>query len=246
MSFTYSKGISPQGHRLYALLNAKGVLAVRDIAALLHIQPNAVYRITHYLEWLGLIESIGGRPLKFSALAPQEAQENYLLHQRILLREMFAGLSSSGMSTPTGTYAISFLQGREAIFQKVASDLHQATKEARFIVLGLPIGVSPELMLEQRNAVARGVPVRIIAQEYSQENRETLRSWKTQGLDVRHGKPIGFHLLLIDDLISYLMYYDPRDKTKRYAVRMVHQAINRELQAIFEAHWRKAKPIRLP
>jgi len=140
-------------------------------------------------------------------------------------------------------HKISFIFGREEIFQKVADDLNEAKKEAKFIVLGLPIGISPELLLTQKNAVGRGVPVQIIVQEYTKENQKTLRSWKMQGLDVRHGKPIGFHLLLIDEAISYLMYYDPQEKTKRYAVRIVHPAINSELRALFNTHWRMAKPL---
>lgn len=244
MTFTYAKGISPQGYNFYKLVHTRGTLTTRDIATSLHTHPNAIYRIAHYLTKVGLIEELPTTPVTFRAITIDDAKKNYLSYQQAQFESLLGSLSPDILSTrQTEDYQVSFIQGREEIFECCAQDLRNAKQEARFIVLGLPIGVSPELMLEQKNAVARGVPVRIIVQEYSSANRNTIRSWKLQGLDVRQGKPIGFHLLLIDGSISFLMYYDQKDKTKRYAVRIVHQAINLQLQKIFNNHWKTAKPI---
>lgn len=243
MKFTYTKGVSPYGGKIYALLTQKGSLTAREIANSLNIYPNAVYRIAHYLKDVGMIEVISTTPFTLRALPVNDAQGNYLSFQQTQLRNLLGNLVTQTDSTSkqSDNYQISFIQGREEIFARCAQDLKTAKQRAKFIVLGLPIGVSPELMLEQRNAAKRGVQMQIIAQEYSEENIETLKSWQVQGLDVRHGKLIGFHLLLIDEAISYLMYYEPKDKTKRYAVRIVHQAINKQLQKIFAEQWRKAK-----
>lgn len=243
MATIYAKGISPHGRKIYSLLQERGTLTVRKLATLLRVHPSAIYRLARYLISIGLIEEISKRPIYFRALPSLEAKENYFAHQKDRIENIFSGLPVNTSVKTTENYHISFIQDREAIFARVAEDLKTAKKRAHFIVLGLPIGVSPELMLEQKNAVQRGVPVKIIVQEVSNENKETISSWKKQGLLLRRGLPIGFHLLLIDDSISYLMYYDQQDKTKRYAVRILHSAINRELQAIFKEHWKRSAPI---
>lgn len=242
MILDYAKGLSPQGRKIYSFLQKGGTLTARKLATLLQVHPSAIYRLARYLVSIGLIKEIPGRPIYFRALPSLEAKGNYFAHQKDRIENIFSDLPVNSLLKITENYQISFIQEREAVFARVAEDLKTAKKKAHFIVLGLPIGVSPELMLEQKNAAQRGVPVKIIVQEVSDENKETISSWKKQGLLVRGGHPIGFHLLLIDDSISYLMYYDQIDKTKRYAVRILHSAINSEMQVIFKEHWKKSVP----
>ena len=245
MTLIYTKGVSPHGKRVYSLLKKRGALSARKLATLLHTHPSAIYRLVRYLVAAGLAEEISGRPILFRALPANVAKGNYLAYQRDRVENIFLGITATADTDPepTGNYHISFLQDREAIFAKVAEDLKSTLKKAHFIVLGLPIGVSPELMLEQKNAVERGASIKIIVQELTEENQETIKSWQKQGLQVRQGRPIGFHLLLIDNSISYLMYYDQTDKTKRYAARIIHPAINQELQAIFSHYWKTSRPL---
>ncbi|MEK7074032.1 MAG: helix-turn-helix domain-containing protein [Patescibacteria group bacterium] len=233
--------MSPQARKLYHILLSQGNLDVNRMSKELKILPPAVYRLARYLLDVGLIEAVSRHPAVFHAVPVSEGQDSYLAHQRSQLNMLFSGLPNRAPVESSEAYHIAFLEGREPIFARVAEDLQIAAKGAKFIVLGLPIGVSQELLLEQRNAVARGVPVYIIVQEYTPENQETIRSWQTQGLTVRVGTPVGFHLLLVDDTISYLMYYEEIDKTKRYAVRIVHKAIHAEFEKIFDSHWKKAK-----
>ena len=243
MVLNYTKGVSPQGREIYSFLQKRGALTAQKLATLLHVHPSAIYRLARYLVSIGLIQETSGRPIYFRSLPTPEAKENYLVYQKGRVENIFSGLPANLSLKTTENYHISFIQERDAIFSRVAEDLRTAKKEAHFIVLGLPIGVSPELMLEQKNAVERGVSVKIIVQEVGEENKETITSWQKQGLTLHQGKPIGFHLLLIDDIISYLMYFDREDKTKRYAVRIVHSAINHNLQIIFDQHWKHSKPL---
>ena len=244
MNRIYSKGISNQGRKLYNLL-VKGPLAAKEIASRLHKHQSAIYRLAHYLVEIGLITKSNQRPLTFEILPPKEGQENYLAYQKDKVSDLLSFVYPNTTSSPTKNYHFSFMQGRENIFARVADDLKTASNDAHFIVLGLPIVVSPELLLEQKRAVERGISIKIIVQEFSPENINTLTSWQKQGLELRLGKPIGFHLLLIDNYISYLMSYDKDDKTKRYAVRIYHQQINVQLQKIFSSVWKKSKSINL-
>lgn len=240
---SYTKGVSPHGHKLYQALLTHGPLTAAEIGSKLNIYANAVYRLTNYLTQVGLVREQLTTPKRFAAVPLAQGQENYFTFQRNKFKNLFPKAFKMYAELPQN-HDIAFIHGRDVIFQKLAEDLDVAKKEANFIVLGLPIGVSPELMLAQRNAVKRGIPIKIIVQEHSETNQQTLASWGEIGLTIRLGKPLGFHLLLIDTNISYLMYYDTEDKTKRYAVRIVHPGINKELQIIFTKKWHEAKPFR--
>ena len=245
MVLMYSKGISPDAHKFYALLGSKGAMTIHEISSKMHKLPTAIYRLAYYLIDLGLITKTNKRPITFQALPSLEGQENYFAYQKGKVDDLFSLVSSVKTDFSTEKYEFSFIQGRNNIFNRVTDDLKKAKNEAHFIVLGLPIGISPDLLLEQKKAVERGIPVKIVIQELNLNNRNTLESWQKQGLELRLGQSIGFHLLLIDDLISYLMSYDSQDKIKRCAVRIFHKQINIQLQKIFLTIWKKAKPINL-
>ncbi|MBI4008664.1 hypothetical protein HY357_00350 [Candidatus Roizmanbacteria bacterium] len=246
MQEIYSTGLSKQAIDLYKILSQKGALTALQIGRFLDIHQHAVYRLADHLKQIGMVEEIPGRPKLFRVKNISQSRENYLSYQRSWFDEIMRGIKERNIEiniNKTNEFQISFIQEREQIFEQCAIDLQNANRKANFIVLGLKTGISPELLLEQKNAVERGVPVNIIVQEYSAENKIVLQAWKQAGLNVRYGKPIGFHLLLIDDTISYLMTYDPQDKLKRYATRIVHRPINQQLQLIFEKYWKEAKVI---
>jgi len=246
VSFIYPKVLSKQATSTYKLLIQKGEMSAKQIGDALDIFPNSVYRLINHLEQIGLVEQINAYPRKFRARNVEEGWNNFIAYKKRSFDRLVSGinLKEKEGELPSKRFSITFIQGREAVFEQCIKDLSQTQNEAKFIVLGLKIGISPELMLAQKNAVERGVKFREIVQEYIDENREMILNWKKQGLDIRHGQPIGFHLLLFDDKISYIMSYDPLDKTKRYAVRIIHKAINQQLQDIFNKHWKKAKRIK--
>ncbi len=246
MQQIYTIGLSKQASDLYKILSQKGALTALQIGRFLDIHQHAVYRLADHLIQIGMVEEITARPKLFRAKNISQSRENYLSSQRSWFDEVMSGIKIRSIKTninKTNEFQISFIQGREQFFEQCARDLRSATQKANFIILGLKTGISPELLLEEKNAVERGVPVNIIAQEYNPENKIVLRAWRQAGLNVKYGKSIGFHLVLIDNTISYLMTYDPQDKLKRYAVRIIHQPINQQLQLIFHKHWKVAKVI---
>lgn len=245
MTFPVFKGLSKQAISIYRQLLQKEKLSAKQISAALHILPNAVYRHIHYLEQLGLIEEINTYPKSFKAKDKDTGWNHLIAHQKTLYDQLLTGIKTEKSQLALKDYSITFIQGREAVFEQCIKDLNKTKKAAKFIVLGLSVGISPELMLAQKRAVERGVAFKEIIQEYTEENKEMIHNWLKQGFNIRQGRQaIGFHLLLFDDNISYIMYYDPDAKTKRYAVRIVHKGINQQLQTIFNKHWQEAEVIK--
>ncbi|MBI2611810.1 hypothetical protein HYW54_03640 [Candidatus Gottesmanbacteria bacterium] len=242
----YDVGLSSQAIEVYKLLLQRGILSASEIARELGVQRTAIYRLATHLMSIGMITEVSAWPKRFRANSLSNSEDRYLNYQRTWFSSTFQGIQDITKSKKVDlSFSLSFIEGREEIFQKIAEDLRKAEKWAKFIVLGLPQGISPELLFEQKNAVERDVPVKIIVQEYSFENNIVLLSWEKAGLDVRFGKKIGFHLLLIDNSITYLMTYEKENKLKRSAVRIMHAEINKQLQKIFDDYWRDAKKIKL-
>ncbi|MBI2009847.1 MAG: hypothetical protein HYS86_01580 [Candidatus Chisholmbacteria bacterium] len=232
--------LSPQSLALLKLLSKEKSLTAQQIAKELTILPQAVYRLTQKLATAGLIQPIGKYPVRFQAKNPHQAMENYLLLQRNWLNHYFAKSQSSPLPSP-GPLDISFLQGKQALLDQFIKDVPLAQKEIKFIIVGLE--VPPEVIYAQKQALDRGVAFKILVQYVTEKNRLMLKSWLKMGYHVRSSEPIGGHLFIFDTQIAYLGAYDPQDPTKRLVVRFANPSVAKTLNALFDDHWQKSKPI---
>ena len=245
MASQYKIGLSKQAIGVYTLLLTHGNLSSADIGKRLHIAPTGVYRLLDHLAALGIITASVTRPTRYSAKDPHTARECYLLAQRMWFDASIrvSGDDIRNRTSSDGGIQVSFLSDRIAVFDEIARDFPQVKRSASMIVLGLPDGIAPELLKAQHDAVARGVVCRIIVQEYTKANAETIRHWIQNGAEVRIGTSIGFHIIVLDDTVAYVMASDPKDRSKRTCVRFGHQGITREMQRVFDRHWQHARPV---
>lgn len=246
MATQYHIGLSKQAIAVYRLLVSDGTLSVIEIGKRLHIAPTGVYRLVEHLHAMGIVTENGSRPARYSANDPVTARDQYIQAQQAWFDDLGLGHATALRNGAAGEQLMgaSFISGRSDIFARIAMDYPTVTQTAHMAILGLSEGISPELLYVQKVAVERGVQCRIVVQEYAPENKDTLLSWTKNGATIRLGKSIGFHLIIFDNHISYLMWYDEHNRYKRTAVRFTHPGIARALQAVFETHWRTAVPIR--
>ena len=248
MSQIYSYGLPPQGIQIYKLLLNNRPLNATEIGLKLKIKPQAVYRVVDHLSNLGLVKELFGRPKTFEAINRSQARDLYANSQKTYFDSLVPNLLENSklknsLHIEESLFSVAFIEGRNEIFEKITEDINRATDECKFIVLGLAVGISQDLLLAQKEAVDRGIPIKIIVQEFSKKNEVVLRSWIRAGMKLRLGNAINFHLLLIDNTISYLMTFNPDNKIKRSAVRIVHKSINMEFQGLFNYHWKESKSI---
>ena len=242
----YRSGLSPQAVLIYRTILRKGVSSVNEIATELSLKPQGIYRILDHLENIGLIERLRGRPKKYRARTLSGGLNFFLLNQRswflekLNLEEIARGSNLLKRETRTD---ISVILGRDELLEKYNQDLKVSKDSVNLIVIGLSLGIPSETLYQEVAAVRRGVVIRELVQEVTPKNREMLLRWIKNGIDVKQTRPLGFHLILIDDVISYVGIFDTRDRVKRTAVRFQSKAINLELQSVFQKYWRNAKTI---
>lgn len=187
-----------------------------------------------------MIQQTGKYPVQFQAKNPDQAINNFLLLQKNWLSRHL-GKRHSSAATPPNPLDISFLLGKQALLDQFIKDAPLAQKVIKFIIVG--IGIPPEVIYAQKQALDRGVAFRILVQYVTDKNRLMLESWLKMGFNVRACQPIGGHLFIFDTQIAYLGAYDPQDPIKRLVVRFANPSIAQTLNNLFEDHWQKSKPI---
>jgi sugar-specific transcriptional regulator TrmB len=238
-------GIPGQAHTIYRILLKHQTLTAKDIARKLGIHPQHVYRSASQLLALGLISQLNTAPSTYRAKPLSIGRENYVTQQRKLFTAVFCSnmqISDSAVQNEK-LFDVSFIQGRDEQLEQNIADIQIAKSSAKYIISALPIGIPVELIYTHKQAIERGVRFQIIAQDHTKENHNVLMSYKHIGAEVRHGKPLEWHLFLYDDDISHVMMYDPNDKLKQFGSRFVHRGVNQQLQQIFEKHWQEATAV---
>lgn len=247
MNSQYAFGLSNQTISVYKLLIQQGAMSVKDISASLKITHNNLYRITAHLLTCGLIEKISGYPMRFQAKLLNEGRSNYVAQQGSWFSEILSDITAKGSYTreigEQKIFDISFFQSRDDHIEQQTRDVNNAKKSIKYIAVTLPIGVTAELMLAYSQAFERDVELKLITQEYSKDNSKIINNYKRNGVQVRRGNYIGWHLILIDGDISYLLMIDPVNKAIQTGVRLVQKGINYELQCVFEKYWAEAVEI---
>lgn len=231
-----------QAEKIYKLLLAKNKpLTAYQIAEKFNIFPNAVYRDIYKLEKYNLVQKSPTRPMRFNALQPKEGLETFLLSHRNWFSESFVGnsLTSNYQSDPS--LDLSFIRDRNDSVYRSTQDLKQAKVQVLQIVSGLELPA--DTMLEIKNAIDRGVTIKIIVQTLSENNRELLENWKRLGVKLKSTKSISSRLILIDNHITYLMSYNPDQESENIGIRFNYRPITTLMQEIFEKRWQSAKMI---
>ncbi|MBP6994345.1 HTH domain-containing protein [Candidatus Woesebacteria bacterium] len=231
--------IPSQARSIYQLLSRRGPLSAKEIAQELGILPNAVYRSANILVEFGFIQTTDGYPTKYGALSSSDGIDKYLQSLRYSLSEMiFPNKQASNLVTQLD---VVFIDSRSDLLEKSNIDIGNTTKEACFIVSGLE--VPAETMLAYKQALGRGIHMRIIIQNLDETKRDMLTVWKQMRIQVRHFPLIEARILIFDSKIAYLTSYNPSEQEIGTGVRFNYPPIATIMRQLFEQRWAKAKEI---
>ncbi len=246
MKNQFAMGLSKQAHAVYKLLLEKRELNAKSIGEELDIKSQQVYPLVEHLLRLSLIDQQDTYPVTYRAKQISEAGENYAMQARSWFHNLFSDLEFRAVTNELQDdkiFNISFVQGRDDLIRQNIPDLGKTKQNIKYIYSVLSIGVPNEYLYANLQAVKRGVDLKIIALEHTKENHNALLSYKHIGAVIRFAKSFDWHLVLYDENISYVMMYDPKDRSKQFGVRFVHRGINQHFQRIFDKYWQKAVPI---
>jgi len=231
--------ISPQAAEIYRLLIASKRLTAKEIAGKLKILAPAVYRAADKLAAMGLVEKHGSHPTQFQVSPPQNATDAYLLFQRQWFLEQFPDVGRNNADSLLNDLSVSYIKDKAQLYAEYLRDEYRVKKDISLIVSGLE--ATPEVILASKQALDRGVRIRILVQEIT--DREMLANWEKMGIEVRMTGPVQTRILLLDSKIAYLASFDQTNPHLALGVRFAYLPIARILQGVFEQKWSAAKKL---
>lgn len=236
-------GLSKHEAMIYQLLTKEGSLSAKAIGRSLGILPNAVYRLCVKLSENKLVTPSKGYPKTFRALSPSVAITSYANEKILEIEDLKdkAIKDFSKLGKATKETQINLLGSRNEIFIKSVEMLKKAKKEVLIISIGEQI--PEEVILANRDAISRGIQVKMICHKFNQDNRQLLESWQKMGWQIRHYTDWGFHLVVIDGINSILSVNNPKNTSERTGLEFFSSGLSKALRDYFYSVWKKAKEI---
>ncbi len=234
-------GLSRQEAEIYLLLLQKGPLSAKNIATYLNILPNAVYRGAQKLKRKGLVAMMDVSPVLFNALSPSLALVSYAKKQALLLEQGAKTFLESLHPRKASPTQIKVIFGKEPVYLASAKMVAECRREVLFISIGELIPA--KLLLSIRRAVERGVKVKLIVHKYDETNREIIKHFEQNGMEVRHSPDWGFHLGVYDKKEVILVVNNPRETDERIGIVMASAGLAKAMRDYFYFTWRGAVEI---
>ena len=235
-------GLSLHETRVYQTLLEEGSLSAKEIAKRVKILPNATYRLLKKLKEKGLVSIVGKYPTLYYSLSPSVALDALVQRKALeferLKREAIRALEQKESERET---EINFIPSRYEIFMRYVEMVKRAKDEILVISIGEPI--PEETLLAHRDALERGVKIRMIAHKYDKENKALLKAWQQMGLEIRHFPDWGFHLGIRDGKEAILSVNNPKDTRQRVGIQIFSQGLSKALRDYFYSLWPKATKI---
>ncbi|MDO8515190.1 MAG: helix-turn-helix domain-containing protein [bacterium] len=233
-------GLTPDEAKIYSLLVTNGSLSSEEIAEEIKIFPNAVYRLAKKLLAKKFIVDLSGWPKRYQAIPPKVAIETYVQDKLSELEELktISVNQFTGINNPT---QVETLTGKNAMFEKYLELANKAKQEILIFSLGEP--VNDEIKLVNRDALERGVTIKLLAQISNKNNHSLLDSWRRMGLEVRHYPAQGFHLVIIDSQITLLTTSNPKNPLERITIVFPNTFFSQSMCNYFNSLWEKSTTI---
>ncbi len=230
--------MSPQSQLLYQTLLASSCpQSAKQLAAILHIYPNTVYRLAGPLIKMGIVSKTDRYPYQFLAKPIEEGLSLYLLHQD----EWFSQRFFQTKSIQSKQIQFSFIQSRDELFNVSIDETKKALQSVDLLRSGGEIPA--DLMLALVEAKKKNVFTRMLIQDYSPENAELISNWKKNGIFVRKTTLRHIRLMIYDSKIVYFMSYRHSDSGKDIGMKISYPPFAAILSQLFNSWWKKAEKI---
>jgi sugar-specific transcriptional regulator TrmB len=234
------KTVSPQTTEVYKLLDDGRTLNAQEIADKLGILPNAVYRVAKKLMDMGMVEELGGYPVRFQAVPAQTAMSLYLVAATQNFRREF-GMTKPGATAAGDTPTISLVKDRPSFLRRELVDTRAARHSIDLIVSGHE--VPDENILSFRKAVMHGVQIRKIIHQPEQARSELTKIRQDIGVHVRFLPNLDMRLIVFDKRITYITSYDPNKPSSAFGVRFEYVPLALQMTEVFEQNWQNAEEL---
>lgn len=238
-------GLTPQGADIYMLVLRNPQIKVKMVADQLHVLIPSVHRTLHSLREKGCILTSGKRPITLTAVPPSMClaklvNEDY--QKRVVIQKQIENEVNKRM-VGREELDVRFLESKQETFNYVLPIIQKLKKELFILSVGEP--VPDEIFVAIVEAIRRGVDVKMLAETYTESNKELLANWQKNGYQVRYlAKPsLDFTLTVHDGESCVVQIRREKEKDQRVGIAISNPGYTQAQRQYFLSLWSKAKPI---
>lgn len=234
-------GLSDHEIQVYQVLAAKKTRGhtAQNVASVLTVYPNAVYRIFRRLESFGLARLAQRRPLAYQVTDKVQSYVAAATQKKSSLDVLLGQVAPHG----DAKNGVRIIVGRQALYNRYVELAQRAKTEICVFAIG--IAYSEELRAVQKNAIKQGVRIRHIVQKLQPSNYSIIHKWQGLGVGVRYfEQKHGYHLTIIDQNIALVTFSSPEDTEDRLSIEVSHSSAVQLFQSQFEILWVSSKDIK--
>lgn len=233
--------LSRQTRAVYKILTDENKpLAVTAIAFKMRIAPADVYRLVKPLIEMGLVDKSLSYPVTLTVKEHGSSLGLFLLEQSKWFNENFNFKSQLSGSNDLDM-KLAFVQGREELMNNSAKEIDQAIKSVDLLRSGHEM--PPEVMRALAQAIKRKVKVRMLIQDYGEENKDQVQNWIRNGILVKRIDLKHLRLMLYDSRTCYFMSYKHADSNQDVGMRIVYPPFAAILSQYFDQLWLRSEMI---
>ncbi len=237
-------GLTDAESKCYQLLVTEGTTDSYQLAKKLNFFPNAVYRLMRGLVYKGFAVKLDTRPASYQPVPPMVAIEACVKQKTLEIEEQkIHALEFLATNKPVSNTHVDLLTGKNALYAAYLQLAKAAKEEICIVSIGEP--VTDEVKIVNRDALERGVAIKMIAHRYDKRNEELLRNWVKMGIEVKYVPDWGFHLVIIDKTISIISVNNPQETKERTSLIIHNEALSKALKSYFMEVWSKAREVNM-
>jgi sugar-specific transcriptional regulator TrmB len=235
-------GLSKQEAKVYLVLLNNGSLNAKKLAKLLNIIPNSIYRLLIQLQNRKLITVSGKYPSIYKAISPSIALDVFTSNKVIEINSIKDVLIQSLTQPAKNDQSrIDIIHGQSEFFLNYSQFAGSA--KSQILIISIGEEVSEEILLANRDAIAKGIKIWFIAHKHNENNHYLLLNWIKMGLEVKHFPDSGFHLVVFDKKISLLAVNNPDNTNDRTGLLIYNSGLSKALSDYFYSIWEKAEDV---
>jgi|GEM_PF-1895263 len=239
MSSPYLQTVPKQSVSIFKALSTAGDLTAKELAAQLHILPNAVYRAIKPLIELGMVEVLPTYPTTYRADSMSAALEWYL---RAAVRSFQRDFAVPGPKTVEDNLpSITFIKDRDNLRRITEEEARKSKQSIDCILSGHRVADST--IADYRQAVARGVRLHVIIENDPTLPEVDLEAFRIMSAETKYLPNLGIRLFIFDKRTAVITSYDPIVPNRAFGIRFTYAPVAEQLGQLFERHWQEARQI---
>jgi sugar-specific transcriptional regulator TrmB len=240
-------GLSEYEAKTYRALVESGQQTGRQVAELSKVPPTRVFDVLKKLQEKGLVELIQQKPMVWLAVKPEAGFKALVDRRNTVCEELgkrLVGELKRVREEPEKKIfeRISIQSGSEEVIAVVTEQIKKSIKEVCSYSIGDPLPAHADI--ENARTIRRGVIIKQIVRNYTEQNKQAWKKWVKEGWKVRYLPGTeDYSFFVFDKKRCAIVVKDPKVEEEKIIIVFENEGLSSALHDYFDTLWEKARSI---